>query len=133
MAELHIIRGLPGSGKSTFAKTLDIPFIEADQYFTDFNGRYIYDPNKVKDAHAWCQKRVKEYLSRNESVAVANVFTKLWQIEIYLDMAKRFNAKAYIHECKGKFQNIHDVPEDAIAKMEFEWENIPSWYQHLVK
>jgi predicted kinase len=32
MTHLYIVRGLPGSGKSTFAKTLQIPHFESDQY-----------------------------------------------------------------------------------------------------
>ena len=37
---LYIVRGVPGSGKSTFAKRLvgdDFLVCEADKYFSDFN------------------------------------------------------------------------------------------------
>ena len=132
--ELHIVRGLPGSGKTTYAKQLGIPVVEADQYFTDFKGRYIYEPTKIQDAHAWCQKHVKQYLSNNQSVAVANIFAMLWQIDIYMDIAKQYNAKVYIHECTGEYQNVHNVPKTAIDKMKEVWEQLPSWYQeYLVK
>ena len=35
MKTLYIVRGVPGSGKSTFAQSLDCPVFEADQYFID--------------------------------------------------------------------------------------------------
>jgi adenylate kinase family enzyme len=38
---LYIVRGIPGSGKSTFAKTLGGIHIEADQYFVDKIGSRI--------------------------------------------------------------------------------------------
>jgi adenylate kinase family enzyme len=51
---IYIVRGCPGSGKSTFAKTLGGIHIEADQYFVDADGNYNFDGSKIKNAHAWC-------------------------------------------------------------------------------
>ena len=34
---LYALRGLPGSGKTSFAKSLNLNFFEADQYFEKFN------------------------------------------------------------------------------------------------
>ncbi len=51
---LYIVRGIPGSGKSTFAKTLGGQHYEADMFFIDENGVYNFDFTKIKDAHQWC-------------------------------------------------------------------------------
>jgi len=48
---LYIVRGIPGSGKSTFAKTLGGNHYEADMYFIGESGNYNFDPTKIKDAH----------------------------------------------------------------------------------
>ena len=52
---LYIVRGIPGSGKSTFAKRLvihDFLVCEADKYFVDKEtGEYNFDFTKIKDAH----------------------------------------------------------------------------------
>lgn len=40
---LYIIRGIPGAGKSSFAKSLECPYFEADMYFID--------PINVGDSH----------------------------------------------------------------------------------
>ena len=56
---LYIVRGIPGSGKSTFAKTLGGQHYEADMYFIDEEGNYKFDGTKIKDAHKWCQSFVE--------------------------------------------------------------------------
>jgi tRNA uridine 5-carbamoylmethylation protein Kti12 len=51
---LYIVRGIPGSGKTTFAKSLNCPVFEADMFFVNSQGIYNFDYTKIKDAHAWC-------------------------------------------------------------------------------
>jgi uridine kinase len=63
MASMIIVRGLPGSGKSTFAqetleKSPELVWVEADQFFTDSNGVYVFAPAKIKEAHTWCQDHI---------------------------------------------------------------------------
>ncbi len=56
--ELVLIRGLPGSGKSTMAKDLATQgylHFEADMYF-ELDGHYRYDASCIREAHSWCQK-----------------------------------------------------------------------------
>jgi len=53
---LYIVRGIPGSGKSTIAKTLGGIQIESDQYFIDSNGEYKFDASKLHNAHNYCQE-----------------------------------------------------------------------------
>ncbi len=45
---LTLVRGLPGSGKSTYAKTLDAILVKADQFFIDKNDNYQYAPALIK-------------------------------------------------------------------------------------
>lgn len=89
MANLVVIRGLPGSGKSTFAKTLGYYHFEADQYFTDLNDEYHFDPAKLKEAHEWCQNSVFEALNRGQDTVVSNTFTRLWKCSLILILLKR--------------------------------------------
>ncbi|MBO7411566.1 MAG: hypothetical protein J6T92_06530 [Ottowia sp.] len=130
--QLHIFRGVPGSGKSTLARELGFPVVEADQFFTDEDGNYNYDPAKIPDAHDWCQAKVEEHLARGQSVSVANVFSMIFRIETYIGMAMRHKAAIYIHECTGRFQNIHGCPDSVVESMRQQWEEIPPWYQHYL-
>ena len=59
---LYIVRGIPGSGKSTFAKTLGGQHYESDMFFINENGEYNFDVTKIKDAHQWCQGMVKAHM-----------------------------------------------------------------------
>lgn len=52
--ELVLIRGLPGSGKSTMAKVLALvgyQHFEADMFFVR-DGTYCYDRSRIREAHA---------------------------------------------------------------------------------
>ena len=52
MKDLILLRGLPGSGKSTFAKMLvrdkDYRHKEADMFFVDSEGNYKFEPSKIQ-------------------------------------------------------------------------------------
>jgi len=60
---LYIIRGVPGSGKSTFAKSIAKPWqiFEADQFFMK-HGKYDFDFTKLRLAHESCKRRVHYWM-----------------------------------------------------------------------
>ena len=78
MKELFLLRGLPGSGKSTFAKALTgVYTIEADRYFMD-GDEYKFDPSKLKDAHAWCQNTTRVWMTTGvKRITIANTFRRV--------------------------------------------------------
>ena len=118
---LHIIRGIPGSGKSTFAKTLNIPdHYEADMWFE--KNSIKFDGSLLKKAHAWCQEMVEKALSEGRDVVVSNTFTKKWEMAPYLEMAKKYNVDVVQKIMEGRWQNIHGCPEDVVRKMEARFE-----------
>jgi len=118
---LYIIRGLPGSGKSTLArklaKQLNIEHYEADMFFTDSDGNYKFDPQRIMPAHEWCTRQVMDELYNDNSVIVSNTFTRFWEIEDYLTTAEKLNIPVTIIECLGEYGSIHDVPDDVYKKM----------------
>lgn len=119
--KLYIIRGAPGSGKSTKAKALiaenlNLLHYEADMFF-EKDGPYKFNPGKIKDAHQWCQKWVEKALKEGNSVIVSNTFTKLWEMIPYIEMARNSGASVVVFTMKGEYQNVHGVPEEKVKEM----------------
>jgi len=129
---LYIVRGLPGSGKSTFAKSIakSYQIFEADQYFMK-GGKYKFDPTKLKDAHNSCKQRVanrmKESLINSiffRNIVVSNTFTQDWEMKFYRSVGKKYGYKVHtiIVENRHNSTNVHGVPEDKVEIMKDRFE-----------
>ena len=121
---LYLIRGVCGSGKSSFAKELadsDLVsrVIEADQFFIGLDGEYKFNPSKLSDAHAWCQSETRLNLSLGYSVAVSNTSTTEKEVEVYRKIAEETGAKfiSLVMENRHNGVNIHNVPAEKIQQM----------------
>ncbi len=126
MKTLYIVRGIPGSGKSTFAQSLDCPVFEADQYFIDSEtGEYKFDGSKIKLAHNWCKLRVEQSMEDDfQKIAVSNTFTQEWEMDTYYELAKQYGYRVFslIVENRHGGVNEHGVPEDKLEIMKNRFE-----------
>ena len=81
--------GLPGSGKSTWAKTRvskkDM-VIAADDYFDKFNDGN-FDAKLLQKAHDWAQTKVSNALKAGQSVVANNTNTTLSEMHAYITKA----------------------------------------------
>jgi len=105
--KLTIIRGVPGSGKSTIAKTIDAIQVEADQFAIDHFGEYYWDIKKSGIYHKKCFELCEKLLSENKNVVCSNTFITNKSILPYLELAKQHNADFEVIEAKGNFKSIH--------------------------
>jgi predicted kinase len=121
--KLFLIRGLPGSGKSTIAKALGIRHFEADMFFLGSDEVYKYDASKIKAAHEWCQQSTYAELANGKSAVVSNTFTRRAEMLPYIEMAKEFGIVPNIMTANGDFENVHGVPEEVLQKMRDRWED----------
>jgi predicted kinase len=126
---LFIVRGLPGSGKSTFAKTLGGKHFETDNFFM-VDGEYKFDVTKLKAAHEWCQNSVNTAMilnittDLNNTIVVSNTFTQEWEMKPYFDMAETYGYRVFslIVENRHGGVNQHGVPQDKLEIMKNRFE-----------
>ena len=121
---LYLVRGIPGSGKSTFGKSLGGIHIEADQHFM-IDGVYKFDGSQIKNAHNYCQGQTRAWMNvesdqiDTSKIVVSNTFTQEWEMQPYFDMAKEYGYKVFsvIIENRHNGVNEHNVPEEKIEQM----------------
>jgi predicted kinase len=125
MKNLYLLRGLPGSGKSTLSEQLGGSHFETDKYFTGENGEYNFDGSKLKEAHQWCQDSVANAMvlnhttGENETIVISNTFTQEWEMKPYMDMAKNWGYTVFsiIVENRHGGVNQHGVPYEKLQQM----------------
>ena len=126
---LLLIRGLPGSGKSTMAKRIiatvapEAKHFESDMYFMK-DGVYRFDPSLLGSAHDWCVNQTALALALDKKVIVSNTFTRKREIVPYLIEAKRYKVPVHVIEAKGEYVNTHGVPMSTIESMAKRWEEV---------
>jgi predicted kinase len=130
MKELFLLRGTPGAGKTELAKSIGGYHYEADMYFVDDDGNYKWDGKKLKQAHEWCRNSVEatmegsEYNPDMRRIIVSNTFTRVWEMQAYLDLAKKYNYRVYslIVENRHGGENSHGVSPEKIEEMKQRFE-----------
>lgn len=122
---LIIIRGIPGSGKSTYAQKLveeltsegkSVKHFESDMFFMK-DGEYKFNTKLLGVAHKWCFDTVFNSFNENDTVIVSNTFTTMKELAPYMDRAKENGYDMTIYRMANEFQNKHGVPEETLQAM----------------
>ena len=122
---LILLRGLPGSGKTTLAKVLSennsYPIFSVDDFFTNkVTGEYLFNFKDNHLAYKQCEELTKEAIQQNSTkIFVHNTFTMEWELEPYFKLAAEFNYELFVltvENYHGK-QNTHGVSEEQLQKM----------------
>lgn len=129
MSKIILIRGIPGSGKSTKAQELAesgeaFTYHETDKYWIRPDGVYDFNPKLIKQAHAHCLSVTTSWIEDfDKNIAVSNTFTQLWEMQPYLDLAEKNNYDVKVFRCTANYGSIHNVPESTIQKMKDRFED----------
>lgn len=132
MNKLILMRGLPGSGKSTAAQTVE----GAQIYSTDdFWSDGAFDAAKLTVAHDWNRRRVAEAMRHGAKVVIVdNTNILIEHMEPYGKLAKRYGYAVKVWTV-GAFdrrsietyynRQLHKCPLGTMERMAREFEPIP--------
>lgn len=132
--EVVILRGLPGSGKSHYARQLVDAnvardkfhniIVSADNYFVDFDGSYKFNPTELGDAHDACYRQFASYVPRAQFdlIVVDNTNTQAYEIAPYYVVANYYGADVRVAEvvCDPEIafsRQTHNVPRHVWSRM----------------
>ena len=125
--QIILVRGLPGSGKTTFAlkhleENPDCMHVEADMWFETSEG-YRFSPHMLTSAHTWCVTDTERHVRLEKNVIVSNTFSIAAECAPYYVIADKYDCVLTIIECAGKFGSIHGIPEVNLEMMSLRWVN----------
>jgi predicted kinase len=139
MKTVHIMCGISGSGKTTYAKSNfpEAQVVSADHYFTKPEG-YLFDPSKLPNTHAECLRRYVQLVSSGTpDIVVDNTNTRSLEIAPYsaLALAYGYTLDIIVLKCNpvlAHMRNVHDVPFLAIqaqaARIKRLLRDCPPWW-----
>lgn len=123
-----LIRGLPGSSKSTVASKLaakyGVEHFENDAYMMR-GDKYEWTPEAAKDAAKRCFEDAMKALRTGKDVVVSNVFVTKKAVDRYVRAAKQLGCEVQVWRMTNDFGNVHDVPEKTLASMKAGFQDYP--------
>ena len=155
-----VLRGVSGSGKSTLADTLErealltaptdgreVLTVSADDYFTDKDGGYHFDPSKLGDAHGLCLRRFTNFLLLQTAhgapealVVVDNTHTTVAEAAPYMALAAAYGFEALLVTLdfdprKAAARNVHGVSTEGVdaqyQRLTAETRRLPPFWECL--
>lgn len=149
---IHVMRGVSGSGKSTYAKTAwpRAMVVSADMFFYDKHGVYAFDPAKLGEARGQCLREftraVAEWLdddprlSGANDLVVDNTNCAVWEVAPYYSLALAFGHNVEVVRIDvpslrvAAVRNVHGVSYDIVRRQYENMERLPAhWVERFVE
>ena len=132
-----ILRGTPGSGKSSFTNMIDsladnVAIHAIDDLHKDASGNFVWNEPKEKAFYMLNLANFVKSCSQDLPIIICDCINiKFEDFSPYLDAAKEFGYKTYIvtpelpQPLVGATRNKHSVTEKQIQRMLEDWEPWP--------
>lgn len=142
--DIYIIRGGSGAGKSTWTKTNhpSAAIASADNFFTNADGDYNFEPTKLGEAHAECLRDFIDLCQDPigyKTMIVDNTNTTLAEFGPYAQIGLAYSHNVQIltflyDPVVAHGRNIHGAPLkvciDMHSRMTEHTKLIPPWWKH---
>ena len=127
-----IMRGISGSGKSTYTREhLPGAYVCSADHFFERDGVYQFDPRKLGEAHRWCYRKFLTALTDwRELVVVDNTNTQLFEFYGYAQAAWAHDYTVEVVRMDTPVEvaaarNLHGVPPASVKAMQDRFQSIP--------
>lgn len=119
-----ILRGIPGSGKSTVAEAISQNYpaaIHSTDRYHQLDGEHLFQPSRLGEFHQKNQAAFKlSILNKVQVVVCDNANIKRWEFEPYLKAAKGYRQIVVLLKAdplEAAERGIHGVPEKKVLQM----------------
>lgn len=144
---VKLLRGLPGSGKSTAVKKFqkELPpgrlaeVCSSDHFFIGPDGVYRFDVKQLSQAHRWCFQKYLDAVRNPLAAAIFidNTNLRAWEMAPYIAVADAHGLEheiiTHVIDPLTSFRrNVHDVPLATIMSMSriLQEEQLPPFWKH---
>lgn len=126
---LMILQGVPGSGKSAFArklmtKTINAVIVSTDEWHHGLTGKYEFKADKIGSFHQAAQQKCRTLLKLGCVVILDNTNILNSHIKPYVQMAVEMGVAVKFQRLEGNFESSHNVPVDIIKRMRESMEDL---------
>lgn len=149
-----VLRGVSGAGKTTWVENFKkvigpngrpVLVFSADNFFVTPEGKYVFDVQKLPQAHAKCLRDFTGYVQRvvlkDANIIVDNTNTTIAEIAPYMALGQAYGHDVRILTILADYElcaqrNIHGVSKETIQrqydKMIREQDLFPPWWRHEI-
>jgi predicted kinase len=142
---VKIMQAVSGGGKDTFIKKFlqGYRIYSSDNFFTDEDGVYHFDINKLGEAHAQCLRQFSAAVQggNDMKLVVNNTNTTVLEVGKYAELAIAWGHAVEVITLDIPWEiaaarNVHGTPREIVqgmaARIKDSHKQFPRWWRHTI-